>query len=78
MVVLEINPLLDSKYVTFLPKGVPMFYVRLGNALYRALRAAMLFYNRLRSNLKGMAFEVNPYDLGVANKMLNGKQMTVC
>ena len=25
-----------------------------------------------------MGFEVNPYDPCVANKMVNGKQMTIC
>ena len=42
------------------------------------LRAALLFYNILRSDLENMGFEVNPYDPCVANKMVNGHQMTVC
>ena len=41
------------------------------------LRAALLFYRRLRSNLEDMGFEVNPYDPCVVNKMVNGKQMTM-
>ena len=55
-----------------------MLYVRLSKALYGMLRAALLFYKRLRSNLEDMGFEVNPYDPCVANTMVNGKQMTVC
>ena len=51
-----------------------MLYIRLS----KALRAALLFYMRLRSDLEGMGFEVNPYDPCVANKMVNGHQMTVC
>ena len=74
----KINPLLYRKYVTFLAKGIPMLYVHLNNALHGMLRAALLFYKRLRSDLKGMGFEVNPYDPCVANKMVNGKQMTSC
>ena len=42
------------------------------------LRAALLFYKRLRSDLENMGFEVNPYDPCVANKMVNGSQMTIC
>ena len=42
------------------------------------LRAALLFYKRLMSDLENMGFEVNPYNPYVANKMVNGKQMTVC
>ena len=42
------------------------------------LRAALLFYKRLRSDLENMGFEVNPYDPCVANKMVNGSQMATC
>ena len=55
-----------------------MLYVHLSKALYGMLRAALLFYKRVRSNLMDMGFEVNPYDPYVANKMVNGKQMTIC
>ena len=55
-----------------------MLYVRLSKALYGMLRASLLFYKRLRSDLENMGFKVNPYDPCVANKMVNGHQMTVC
>ena len=42
------------KYVTYSPKGQAMLYVRLSKALYGMLRAALLFYKRLRSDLEGM------------------------
>ena len=54
-----------------------MLYVRLSKALYGMLRTALLFYKRLRSDLENMGFEVNPYDPCVANKMVNGHQMTI-
>ena len=54
-----------------------MLYVRLSKYLYGMLRAALLFYKRLRSDLENMVFEVNPYDPCVANKMSNGHQMTI-
>ena len=73
----KIDPLLYRKYVTLLSKGVPMLYVRLSKTLYGNLKAALLFYKRLRSNLNTMAFKVNPYDPCVATKIVNGKQMTV-
>ena len=53
-------------------------YVRLSKTLYGMLRATLLFYKRLRKNLKNMGFEVNPYDPCVANMMMNGAQRTVC
>ena len=69
----KIDPSLYRKYVTFSQKGVPMLYVQLSKARYRMLRAALLFYKRLRRDLEDMGFEVNPYNLCVANKMVNGK-----
>lgn len=41
------------------------------------LRAALLFYRKLRADLEDMGFEVNPYDPCVANKIVNGSQCTV-
>ena len=55
-----------------------MLYVRLSKALYGILRAALMFYKRLRSDLEDRGFVVNPYDPCVTNKMVDGAQMTVC
>ena len=38
----------------------------------------MLFYRKLVKALIGYGFELNPYDPCVANKMVNGKQLTIC
>ena len=51
-----------------------MLYVKLSKALYGMLRAALLFYKRLRKDLENMGFEVNPYDPCVANMMVNRAQ----
>ena len=42
------------------------------------LRADLLCYKRLRSDLENMVLKINPCDPGVANKMVNGHQMTIC
>ena len=49
-----------------------MLYVRLAKALYEVLRAALLFYTRLRKDLENMGFGINPYNPCVANMMVNG------
>ena len=54
-----------------------MLYVRLSKALYGIVRAALLFYKRLRSLLEDKGFEINYYDQCVANKMVDGSQKTV-
>ena len=55
-----------------------MMYVRFIKALYGMLRAALLLYKILRSDLENMVFKINPYDPCVVNKMVNGHQMTIC
>jgi hypothetical protein len=48
------------------------------NALYEILKAALLFYKKLARDLIGIGSKLNPYDPCVANKIVNGKQMTLC
>ena len=64
-------------YVT-MQGGKKVLYVRLQRALYGLLKSALLFYRKLCGDLKRMGFELNPYDPCVANKVVNGKQLTVC
>ena len=73
----QVDAAMYRNYVTYSPDGQAMLYVRPSKALYGMLRAAQLFYKRSRSDVEDMGFEVNPYDLCIANKMVNGHQMTV-
>ena len=41
------------------------------------LKSALWFYQKLKVDLESYSFIVNPYDLCIANVMINGKQMTV-
>ena len=74
----KVDTSLYSKYVITSNQGVPMLYVKLTKAIYGMLRSAMLFYKKLRGHLEGKGFEVNPYNPCMANKLVNGSQMTVC
>ena len=76
--VVQVDPSLYSRYVTYSTKGLAMLYVKLSMALYGMLRAALFIYKRLRSDLEGMGLVINPYDPCVANKMVNGHKITVC
>jgi hypothetical protein len=40
--------------------------------------SAMLFYKKFKKDLIEQGFELNPYDPCVANKNINGNQITVC
>ena len=72
-----VNPALYRKYVTVDPKYGSVLYVKMHAALYGMLKSALLFYKKLVGDLEGQGFELNPYDPCVANKMVNGKQLTV-
>ena len=74
---LKIN---KSKYAPFVlnEKGKKVIYVRLLKAMYGTLTAPILWYKLFASTLLEMGFTINPYDLCVANKVINGKQMTIC
>ena len=54
-----------------------VLYMKVLRAIYDCLESAMLWYNLYVTTLKGMGFELNPYDLCVANKIINGKQCTI-
>ena len=76
--IVQVDPSMYRKYMTYSSNGQAMLYVRLSKALYGMLRAALLFYKRLRSDLENMVFDINPYNPCVANKMVSGHQMTIC
>ena len=54
-------------------KGKKVLYVQLDKALYGCVQSALLWYELYASTLKDMGFELNPYDLCVANADIEGK-----
>ena len=72
----EIDP---ETYLPFLTKenGISVLYLEILKALYGMLVSSLLFYRKLRKDLEQLGFRVNPYDICVANKLINGKQFTV-
>ncbi len=73
-----VNLGLYIKCVTYSTNETPLLYVLLNKALYGLLRSALLFYEKLVKDLESHRFKINPFRLCVANKMINGHQMTVC
>jgi hypothetical protein len=74
----QVAPNLYRKYITVDRKGTAILYVKMQKALYGLLRSALLFYNKLVADLESDGLMLNPYDSCVANKVVDGKQMTVC
>ena len=75
---LQVAPSLYRKYVTRNTKGKPILYVQLEKAVYGMMKSALQFYRKLAADLKSLGYEINPYNQCVANKNINGKQMTIC
>ena len=73
----KVAPEVYSKYVVYDNKGQMMLYVRLRKALYGIMRAAILFYEKFVKDIEEIGFKINPYDPCVANKMVDGKQLTI-
>jgi hypothetical protein len=74
----KVAPEVYRKYVFVNRKGETMLYMKLLNALYGILKAALLFYRKLIKDLMGIGFMINPYDPCVANKTMKGKQTALC
>jgi hypothetical protein len=73
---MTINP---NKYKTYIvyESNRPLLYGKLNKCLYGTLRAAMLFWTKLKGLLLEWGFEPSACDPCVLNKMVNGKQITV-
>ena len=72
----EIDPIYRDYLVT--EGNQKVLYVHITHAIYRMVVSAVLFYHKLAKALLSYSFELNPYDLCVANKMVNSEQLTIC
>jgi len=73
----EIDPKTYKPYVTNDKNGTKQLVVQCLNAIYGTMVASLLYYRKFCASLTSIGFEFNPYDPCVANKMINGKQMTI-
>ena len=73
----KVSPETYEKYLHTTKKGKKLLYVKLNKALYGCLRSALLFYRKLKKELTDDGFVINAYDSCVANKLVEGSQMTV-
>jgi hypothetical protein len=59
-------------------KGSKQLLVQCQNALYGTMVASLLYYRKFVKSLMDIDFVINPYDPCIANKMIEGEQMTIC
>jgi hypothetical protein len=70
----EIAPDVYKPFVSRDKKGTKQLLVQYQNALYGTMVASLLYYRKFVKSLT----DVNPYNPCLANKIIEGKQMTIC
>ena len=70
---------MDPEYRKFvvIQNGKRVIYTVVLRAIYGMLQSALLWYSQFRGDLESKGFIFNPYDICIANKMVNGKQHTI-
>ena len=64
-------------YLTKVKQGHPVLYMCILNAIFGIMRAVLLYYQHFMANIHGISFKLNLYDPCVANKMVDGNQLTL-
>jgi hypothetical protein len=77
-ILVEIAPEAYKSYVSKDNKGSKQLLVQCQNALYGTMVASLLYYRKFVKSLTDIDFVINPYDPCVANRMIEGDQMTIC
>jgi hypothetical protein len=77
-ILVEISPDVYKSYVSKDKKGSTQLLVQCQNALYGTMVESLLYYRKFFKSLMDIDFVINPYDPCVANKMIEGEQMTIC
>ena len=67
-----VAPEVNQKFVIFDTLGQKLLYTKLEEAIYGLLDIVLLLYGKLWSELHGKGFEINPYDIYVANNIITG------
>ena len=72
-ILIKTAPEIYRKHITNNRKGETVLYVRALNVIYGIMKNALLVYQKLMT----IGFEMKLYDLCIANKTINGKQLTL-
>jgi hypothetical protein len=74
----EIAPEAYKSYVSQDKKGNKLLLVQCENALHGTMVASLLYYRKFVKILTDIDFIINPYDPCVANRIIEGEQMSIC
>jgi hypothetical protein len=76
-ILVSVAPNVYGPYVTVGKKGEKQLLVQCLTALHGTMVALLLYYKKFVKTLKAKGFKLNPYDPCVANKQVNGEQLTM-
>ncbi len=74
----SIAPDVYGPYVSMNESGQKVLIVECLNDVYGMMVAALLYCKKFVKSLTKQGFRLNPYDGGVAKKIVKGKQITIC
>jgi Reverse transcriptase (RNA-dependent DNA polymerase) len=74
----EIAPEVYKPYVSINHRGEKTIILRCQNAIYGTMVASLHYYKKFTKSLLDEGFTLNPYDPCVANKTVEGNQITIC
>ncbi len=77
-ILVSIVPDVYGPYVSTTKTGQKVLIVKCLNAIYGTMVAAPLYYKKFVKSLNSNGFKLNPYNPCVANKIIEGKHITVC
>ena len=77
-ILVSIAPEVYGSYVSTNKSGQKVLLVQCLNAVYGTMVAALLYYKKFVKSLTKQGYKINPYDGCVANKVIKGKQITIC
>ena len=77
-VLVSIAPEVYGPFVMTNKSGQQILIVECLNAVYGMMVAALLYYKKFAKSLFKEGFKLNPYNRCVANKIVNGKHLTIC
>ncbi len=77
-ILVSIAPEVYGPYVSTNKSGQKLLLVQCLNAVYGTMVVALLYYKKFVKSHTKQGYKINPYDGCVANKMVKGKQITIC
>jgi len=75
-ILVDVSPEIFSNYVVQ-EKGQSVLYVQMLKAHYSMMVSSLLYYRKFHKDIEIIGLEVNPYDMCMANRIIDSKQHAI-